>query len=92
MIEDKKFVIDSIKMDLFRVITASGDLTKEIPQESVKAFLEHADKDFDKIELSNREKELRSRLKYLASVLPKLTDPKARLRWTEDIMTTRCML
>lgn len=92
MKRNKKFVIDSIKMDLYRIITATGDIRKEIPRESVKTFLEHADKDFDKIELSPREKELRNRIKTLKNSFSNLEDPKTRLRWTEDIMTTRSLL
>jgi hypothetical protein len=93
MTRDKKFVIDSIKMDLYRVVTATGDLTKEIPQESVETFLSHADKDFNKVSsLTPQEKEIRNRLKTLANNLAGLTDPKARLRWTEDVLTARCML
>lgn len=92
MTKEKKFVLDSIKMDLFRVVTATGDLTKEIPMESVRIFLKHADKDFEKIKLNKQEKNLRKRLKSLTNSLNKLEDPKNRLRWTEDVMTVRCML
>jgi hypothetical protein len=38
MTKDKKFILDSIKMNLYRVVTATGDITKEVPPESVKAF------------------------------------------------------
>ncbi len=92
MTRDKKFIIDSIKMDLFRIVTATGDLTKEIPQKSVKEFLEHADKDFDKIELSTHEKEIRNKLRILNSTFTDFADPKARLRWAEDVLTARCRL
>lgn len=92
MTRDKEFVINSIKMDLFRIVTATGDLTKKIPQKSVIAFLNHADKDFDKIELTQREKEIREKLRILADKLPELRDPEDRLRWTEDVMTARCRL
>jgi hypothetical protein len=92
MNRDKKFVIDSIKMDLFRVITATGDITKEIPRELVETFLKHADKDFAKIELSAHENELRNKLRSLMDEFSEITQPKARLRWTEDVMTLRCML
>jgi len=92
MTRDKKFVIDSIKMDLFRVVTATGDLTKEIPQGSVRTFLEHANKDFNKLKLNTHEQEIRNKLRSLTNTLSSIEDPKARLRWTEDVMTARCML
>lgn len=89
---DKKFVIDSIKMDLFRVVTATGDIRKEIPKKSVTEFLTHAYKDFDKITLSDRESYLKNNLKHLIDQLPSITDPFNRLRWTENILTIRCRL
>lgn len=89
---DKKFVIDSIKMDLFRVVTATGDLTKEAPIESVKTFMEHADKDFDKIKLNSREKKIRKEIKALATNLEALSNPRSRLEWAEDVLTARCRL
>jgi hypothetical protein len=92
MNRNKKFVLDSIKMDLFRVVTATGDITKEIPMESVVTFIKHADKDFDKIDLTDQEKMLRGKLKELLKILPTIQDPKSRLRWAEDVMTTLCML
>ncbi len=92
MNRDKQFVIDSIKMDLYRVITAAGDINKNLAKKSVKEFLEHADKDFDKIKLTQHEKKLRLQLSNLAQKLNELEDPHVRLRWTEDIMTTRCRL
>lgn len=92
MTRDKKFTINSIKMDLFRVVTAAGDITKEAPIDSIKEFLEHADKDFDKTTLDKREVALRNKLKELAKSLDKLSNPYTRLRWAEDVLTTRCML
>jgi hypothetical protein len=79
-------------MDLHRVITASGDLTKKLPTKSIIAFLEHADKDFTKALLDSREKSIRKDLKILAGELETLSDPHKRLRWTEDVMTARCRL
>lgn len=92
MSRDKKFVIDSIKMDLFRVVTATGDISKEIPVDSVKTFLDHADKDFGKIELEEREIGLRGKLRELREKLYLLEDPHKRIRWAEDVLTIRCML
>lgn len=92
MNRDKKFVIDSIKMDLYRVVTATGDTSKDIPYDSVKTFLDHADKDFDKIELAQHEKDLRIRLKQLTKRINELRDDKDRLRWAEDVLTIRSML
>lgn len=63
MKRDKQFYINSIKMDLYRVVTAVGDIRKSIPKHSVREFLEHADKDFDRIELSEHEQALHQKLK-----------------------------
>ena len=89
---DKQFVINSIKMDLYRVVTAVGDINKEVPLNSVKTFLKHADKDFDKIELDPRENSIRNDLRNLTNNLEVLANPHQRLRWTENIMTARCRL
>ena len=35
-------------MDLYRVVTATGDITKPTASESAKEFLDHALRDFDK--------------------------------------------
>ena len=37
-------------MDLYRVVTASGNIDKELPKQSVIEFMKHADKDFEKNE------------------------------------------
>jgi hypothetical protein len=89
---DKQFVIDSIKMDLYRVVTATGDINKELPKQSVVEFMKHADKDFEKIELTPKEQTLRHQLQSLLVQLSGIKDPFSRLRWTEDIMTIRCRL
>ena len=92
MNKDKQFIINSIKMDLHRVITAASDITKKVPTESIRTFMEHADKDFDKTDLDEREKSIRQELKALANNLAALSNPHDRLRWTEDVMTARCRL
>lgn len=79
-------------MDLYRVVTAAGDIGKEIPLDSIQIFLNHADKDFGKIDLTPHEKELRSHLKNLAAKVGSLNNPNGRLRWAEDVLTTRCRL
>lgn len=89
---DKQFLINSIKMDLFRVVTAAGDTDKELPKQSVIEFMEHANKDFEKTELTDREKGLKQELQQLLSQLPQIKDPFSRLRWAEDVMTIRCRL
>lgn len=90
--KDKKFVIDSIKMDLHRIVNAVGDITKEIPEKSVVEFMEHAEKDFKKINLTVREQTLREQLQRLLGQLTSIKDPLMRLRWTEDVLTVRCRL
>lgn len=93
MERNKEFIINSIKMDLHRVVTAVGDITKEIPTDSVKIFLEHAYSDFAKIEtLDDREQSLKNSLNLLTNKLESLQDPHKRLRWAEDILTIRCRL
>ncbi|OGC50396.1 hypothetical protein A2716_04285 [candidate division WWE3 bacterium RIFCSPHIGHO2_01_FULL_40_23] len=88
----KKFIINSTKMDLHRVVTATGNINKELPQQSVIEFMEHADKDFGKIELTKWEQTLRQHLQNLQKQLPYIKDPHSRLRWAEDVMTIRCRL
>jgi hypothetical protein len=89
---DKKFIINSIKMDLFRVVTAVGNINNPIPQQSVKEFLMHAMKDFDKTTLNEREKELKIQLEKLCDSLPLLRDPLTRLKWAENVLTVRCRI
>jgi len=87
---DKKFFINSIKMDLHRVATAVGDITKPVPRMSVEEFLTHALNEFDRIEVTPLEKILRKQLVALSNSLDTLSDPHKRLIWTEDIITIRC--
>ena len=90
---DKTFYINSIKMDLLRVVTVAGDVTKDLPKQSVQEFLIHADDDFKKINLSKLEKELYDELQQLCSALNKsVQDDKSRLQWAEKILTIRCRL
>ena len=37
---DKKFVINSIKMDLYRIATAAGDISKPLPKQSVEEAID----------------------------------------------------
>ena len=89
---NKKFIIDSIKMDLYRVVTASGNIDKELPKQSVIEFMKHADKDFEKTKLTKREQMLREQLKNLLNKLPNIKNSNSRLKWAEDILTIRCRL
>jgi len=92
MMSGKKSIIEAIKMDLFRVITAAGDITKEMPLGSIREFMEHADKDFDRIKLNSRERKIKEEINLLANSMGDLSDPHTRLRWTEKVMTARCRL
>ena len=92
MKRDKDFIKNSIKMDLHRVVTASGDIRKEIPKESVKIFLDHARKDFEKMSLTKRETSIKNKFEELIKKFDTISDPHERLRWTEDILTIRCRL
>lgn len=89
---DKKFIIDSIKMDLHRVVTAAGNLSQKLPKQSIEEFMNHAYKDFEKTELTQREKALKEELKQRLIQLNSINDPLSRLRWTENVMTIRCRL
>ena len=89
---DKKFIIASIKMDLYRVVTAAGNINKELPQQSVLEFIKHAENDFAKVNLTDREKGLQQQLMRLETQLPQITDPHSRLKWVEDVLTIRCRL
>ena len=90
---DKKFVMDSIKMDLYRAVTAVGDVTKPVATLSALSFLQHADSDFDKVDLTEIESKLHNRLKSLMRAMSsEVNEPMHRLRWAEDVLTLRCML
>lgn len=89
---DKIFYINAIKMDLYRVVTATGDITKEIPRQSVLEFLDHANRIFNKIELDEREEDIKTRLIELSEEVDSLKDPHERLRWAENILTLRCRI
>lgn len=79
-------------MDLFRVVTAAGNLHKQLPTDSVSEFLTHAIKDFDKTTLTDSELALKEQLKDLSISLPNISDPFTRLRWAEKVLTVRCRL
>lgn len=79
-------------MDLFRVVTATGDITKPVALESAQEFLDHALKDFEHFQNTDHDKILKKNLIALSNQMFKLNDPYHRLRWTEDVLTTRCRL
>ena len=86
----RKFIIDSIKMDLHRVINATGDITKALPTQSIEEFLDHADRDFGKLDPTAQDSDLRSLLRsHRKNLVNSTSDPHKRLRWTEEIMTIR---
>lgn len=90
---NKQLTINNIKMDLHRVCSYVGKLENEIREESVLEFLNHALSEFERVDLSEREKELHKELKGLKSILSENTkDPHKRLRWAEKVMTVRCRL
>lgn len=90
---DKSFYINAIKMDLFRVVTAAGDITTKFPYQSIKEFLNHAQSDFEKIPKTEHEQKLYKELALLANSIDqsKINNPD-RLRWAEKILTIRCRL
>ena len=79
-------------MDLHRIVTASGDISKPLPIQSIKEFLTHAQNDFNKIEVTPLEEALKDQLINLSKNLEDLKDLSKRLIWTEDILTIRCRM
>ena len=79
-------------MDLFRVVTATGDIKKQVALESTTEFLNHAIKDFDKFKNTKHDLTIVKPLKVLSSEMFKLDDAAHRLKWTENILTNRCRL
>ena len=77
---DRNFYINSIKMDLFRVVTATGDITKPVALESVKEFMTHSLKDFENFKNTDHDKEIKSNLVTLSKELFKLEDPHHRFQ------------
>ena len=90
---NKQFYINAIKMDLYRVVVATGDIRKKIPVESVQEFMQHALLEFNKIQLTHHEKDLKNELQNLSNPIEQiLNKSEARLKWTENILTIRCRL
>lgn len=89
---DRNFYINSIKMDLYRVVTASGDVSKPPSTESVKEFLTHAISDFDKFQPTSLDLIIKENLIKLSKQTFKLKDSCHRLRWVEDVLTNRCRM
>lgn len=89
---DRKFYINSIKMDLYRVVTATGDTSKEAAIESTKEFLEHAINDFKHFKNTKHDLQIKKTLEELNRTWFKLNDPVHRIFWTEDVLTSRCRL
>lgn len=89
---DRNFILNSIKMDLHRVVTAVGKIDHEIPKQSVIEFLNHATKDLNGLQLTPNEQLLKSQLQTLINKIPETHDLYSRLRWAEDVMTIRCRL
>ena len=79
-------------MDLFRVVTATGDISKPASKESAQEFLGHSIKDFDKFDNTEHDKHIKQNLQRSMSEMFKLQEPSHRLRWVEDVLTSRCRL
>lgn len=89
---DRNFYINSIKMDLFRVVTSTGDVSKPPAIESAREFLDHAISDFDKFENTDHDQVIKNNLIELRNDISKLNNPPQRLHWAEDILTNRCRI
>jgi len=88
-----QFVIDSIKMDLYRVFHASADLNKPFPTQYVNTFLNNAYQDFEKLKNIGRYGEFQKQIKQLTQKSYSfLEDPRERLRWSEDVLTIRARM
>lgn len=79
-------------MDLFRVVTATGDISKPPAVESAKEFLSHSIKDFDKFPNTKQDENIKQELQKALDEMFKLTEPAHRLRWSENVLTARCRL
>ncbi len=79
-------------MDLFRVVTATGDVSKPPAVESAKQFLAHALQDFDKFENTEHDKAIKKNLEKLSGEFFRLNDASHRLRWAENVLTNQCRL
>jgi hypothetical protein len=90
--KDRNIYINSIKMDLFRVVTAVGDVSKPASVESAKEFLEHAVKDFEKFSNRDHDIAIKQNLERYLDEIFKLQEPNHRLRWVENVLTARCRL
>jgi len=77
---DRKFIIDSIKMDLYRVVTAVGNLNSDIQLQSVYEFITHAINDFSKTTLTENDKKLKAQLESLKTSLSENKDPNLTIR------------
>jgi hypothetical protein len=89
---DRSFFINSIKMDLFRVVTAMGDVSRPGSVESAKEFLEHSIHDFEKFPNVEHDVIIKKELILFLKEIFKLQNPSHRLRWVENVLTARCRL
>lgn len=90
---DKQFYINAIKMDLYRIVVATGDIRKKAPIESIQEFMQHALLEFKKIQLTVHEIKLKNELQNLSRSIGRMKqNSNMRLKWTENILTIRCRL
>ena len=79
-------------MDLFRVVTATGDVSKPASVESAREFLEHSINDFEKFPNMSHDITIKRDLQHFLREISKLQEPNHRLRWVENVLTARCRL
>lgn len=89
---DRTFYINSIKMDLYRVVTATGDVSKPASVESAREFLEHSINTFEKFSNRSHDIAIKQDLQHSLKEIFKLNEPHHRLRWVENVLTARCRL
>lgn len=90
---DKDFILNSIRMDLLRVVNMGARIDHKFPKESIETFLDHADKEFGKVRLTGLQKLLRKEMRSLRTQLDSISDsPSKRLKWSEKILTIRSRL
>ncbi len=89
---DREFYINSIKMDLYRVVTATGDVSKPASVDSAQQFLKHSIEDFDKFKNEALDTKIKKDIERSLAEIYKLQEPNHRLRWVENVLTARCRL
>lgn len=79
-------------MDLFRVVTATSDISKPAAVESAREFLEHSIKMFEKFPNNTHDLTIKQDLERLLNDILKLQEEGHRLGWAKNVLAARCRL